>query len=250
MNNLKSICIHGTILNLNINNIKLLITDPPLFNDIKIENIFSENNLTSIENENLYVDEIKKYFNQIFLKLSNDPVIVLGHLGKSFSNNKKNNNIINFFNENNFYINEIIIVNHKKGSKKWFVFKKNNIEYINEINISIEKNLKLKPTVDKFNYVGANNENTIKYIIERYTKPNDIVVDIFGGSGTVACVSKAIDRIGINIEIEKEIHEYAEFCLNDTDYLKKIATLPEKMHSINKINTKDMLFKHIDDFLT
>lgn len=239
---MKSLCLHGTVIDLDIKNISLVITDPPLFNDYNIKESFSKNNVTNITDRDEYNKTIENYFYNIFLKTKDDSHIVLGHLGKSFKDNNNYKQLFLFFENNGYYFNEIILVRHRIGAKKWFVFSKNNKDTIQQIEFNIGKHLKKTPFGKKFDYVGPNSENTIKFIIDRYSKDEDIVLDPFGGSGTVMCVAAALNRYGINIEIEKEIHDFALSKINDLNYINKIIELP-----IPNFNQKKFLKKEIID---
>jgi DNA modification methylase len=62
---------------------------------------------------------------------------------------------------------------------------------------------------DKIFHSWGQEETTVRYYIECFSKPNDIVVDYFLGGGTTASVCKRLDRQFIGFEINPDTCEIA-----------------------------------------
>ena len=74
-----------------------------------------------------------------------------------------------------------------------------------------EKNKKDK---DKYNHPTIKPLNLVKRHILHSTKPNDIILDCFSGSGTTCVAAKELGRRFIGIEIDPEYHKISLDRLN------------------------------------
>lgn len=109
------------------------------------------------------------------------------------------------------------------------------------------------------NHVAVYPTELVKYFIKGATKPGDIVLDIFMGTGTTAMASIETDRNYIGFEIqpsyiklaEKRLNNYKtvlklDKCLNNSDYpnlLKKIHNSSLKF--VNTLNTNEIIVDNI-----
>ena len=109
------------------------------------------------------------------------------------------------------------------------------------------------------NHVAVYPTELVKYFIKGSTKPGDVVLDIFMGTGTTAMASIETDRNYIGFEIQpsyidlagKRLSNYKNIlklnkCLNDEDMpklMKKIGLISNKF--INTLNTNDITIDNI-----
>lgn len=109
------------------------------------------------------------------------------------------------------------------------------------------------------NHVAVYPTELVKYFIKGSTKPGDVVLDIFMGTGTTAMASIETERNYIGFEIQpsyidlagKRLSNYKNIlklnkCLNDEDMpklMKKIGLISNKF--INTLNTNDITIDNI-----
>jgi len=227
-------CTHGSILDALVDSVNLIITDPPIAN--------LENHIHTEDSKNLsyhldidsYLSEFKKYLHKMTEVLSNGGTIVLGHLGRSIPDYNEYKEPILYLNSLGFYLNEIVLVKPKNNneSKRWHVFSQHKTKNIDTLTI-LHADKRIKKIPINLSHLGVNDENNIKFMIQRYSLPGDTVLDPFGGSGTVACVAKAMSRVGVSFDIDIEAHLFAESMLNSEEYIQLIKDLPIKDFSKN-----------------
>ena len=106
-------------------------------------------------------------------------------------------------------------------------FRKNG--YCNPIDYESAKTVYYQPIntkdKDKFNHPTIKPINIIKTIIQNSSKPNDIILDCFLGSGTTAVAAKSINRQYIGFEIDPKWFEIAKDRLNNIDANGQISLL-------------------------
>lgn len=234
--------IHGNILDETLCPINLIITDPPIANLERHIQIEDAKNLSYHSDIDSYLNEFKKYLYKMTQLLSDNGFVVLGHLGRSDSEYKQYNEPILYLNSLGFYLNEMVLIktkNNNKG-KMWYVFSQYQPKSINVL-ILMYANKRIKKIPSSLSHLGVNDENNIKFMIQRYSLPGGTVLDPFGGSGTVACVAKAMNRNGISFDIDIEAHLFAESMLNSEEYIHAIKDLPIKDFTLNVISIKDAL---------
>jgi DNA modification methylase len=234
--------IHGTILETELKDFDLIITDPPianLKNDINTSDI---KNLSFESDMGRYLIEFKKYLHKMANVLSESGKIVIGHLGRSSSNYDGYEESIAYLKSLNFYLNEMVLIRlkNKNDIKIWYVFSKNMSSNINIINI-MHADKRIKKVPSQFFHLGVNDENNIKFIIDRYSNTGDKVLDPFGGSGTIACVAKAMDRIGYSFDIDIDAHNFAKTMIDSDEYIQEIKMLPIKHFYMTSLPAEDVL---------
>ena len=235
-------CIHGNILDELVDPVSLIITDPPIANLENHIHVEDPKNLSYHLDIDNYLFEFKKYLHKMTHILSNDGVIVLGHLGRSVSGYDKYKEAILYLNSLGFYLNEIVLIKAKNNNegKKWHVFSQHRPKSINVLTL-LYADKRIKKIPISLSHLGVNDENNIKFMIQRYSLPGDTVLDPFGGSGTVACVAKAMSRVGLSFDIDMEAHLFAESMTNSEEYIQTIKDLPIKDFTLNVISIKDAL---------
>ena len=227
-------CIDGSILDELVDSVNLIITDPPI---ASLENYIHTKDLKNLSYHldiDNYLVEFKKYLHKMTQVLSSDGTIVLGHLGRSTPDYNEYQEPIIYLNSLGFYLNEIVLIKLKNSnkSKKWHVFSQHRPKNINTLTL-LYADKRIKKIPISLSHLGVNDENNIKFIIQRYSLPGDTVLDPFGGSGTVACVAKAMSRVGLSFDIDIEAHLFAESMLNSEEYIQLIKDLPIKDFSKN-----------------
>ena len=68
---------------------------------------------------------------------------------------------------------------------------------------------------DKQNHDWEQSEDELKYLIEKFTKEGDTILDPFAGSGTTLIATKKLNRKPIGAEIEKDVYNLAKKRIND-----------------------------------
>jgi DNA modification methylase len=237
-------CIHGSILDELVDSVNLIITDPPIAN---LENYIHTKDLKNLSYHldiDNYLVEFKKYLHKMTQVLASDGTIVLGHLGRSTSEYNEYQEPILYLNSLGFYLNEIVLIKLKNNneSKKWHVFSQHRPKNINTLTL-MHADKRIKKIPISLSHLGVNDENNIKFMIQRYSLPGDTVLDPFGGSGTVACVAKAMSRVGLSFDIDIEAHLFAESMLNSEEYIQIIKDLPIKDFSKNNDLTPPIILK-------
>lgn len=70
---------------------------------------------------------------------------------------------------------------------------------------------------DKFGHPTIKPMNIIETIIKNSSKPNDVILDCFAGSGTTLVASKDLGRHYLGFEIDKKWYDIAKNRLNKVD---------------------------------
>ncbi len=231
------------------NSVDLIVTSPPYNIDIKYGNKWKDRKIIESKG-NKYADSLPEVdYRNLLRNIIQDCKRVLKEEGQFWLNIKNRYIdkqivppfwIMEFFSD--MYLKNIVIWNFDWGgstSKRFapryeyfFFFTKNNEKYtfnLDDVKIPAlnyrpdryKSQLKNPSDVWRFSLVSGNaverTEHPAQFpelLIERIVKvgsnPNDVVLDPFMGSGTVAVVAKRLDRNFVGYEIDKEFIEIAE----------------------------------------
>jgi DNA modification methylase len=74
------------------------------------------------------------------------------------------------------------------------------------------------------------NTNLVEFLIERYTKPGDVVLDPMAGSGVLGVIAALKGRNAVQVELEEKFFEWME---KARENVEKYPTLSEKGLIIN-----------------
>ena len=107
------------------------------------------------------------------------------------------------------------------------------MEFVSELDkITDVEELNFKPTPafgkyrdffcdEAINHPAKANTNLIEFLIKKYTKPGDVVLDPFLGSGTTLVACALLNRRGIGVEIDESYCELAKNRLKKEAYINQ-----------------------------
>ncbi|MCI8587235.1 MAG: site-specific DNA-methyltransferase [Clostridia bacterium] len=217
-------CVEGLKL-LDDNSIDLVVIDPPY--KLDISNIRKTNTFNNYTNELLNLKDgfDLKILDVLIKKMKKINIYIycskrqIKELLEYFSGKNCNYEILTWHKQNpspltnNIYLpdTEYIIYAREKGVKLYGSYHTKHKYYISGVNHSDKKKYK-HPTVKPLQFIENHIENS--------SKPGDVVLDCFAGSGTTLVASINKDRKFIGFEINKYYYEIAKCRIEEAKKLK------------------------------